>query len=173
MAVFPIRRFGDPVLRRAAAEVAKVDDAIRKLIRDMNDTMLDAPGVGLAAPQIGVSKRVIVWSHEEEQGALVNARVLERRGNIEAEEACLSLPGLVYPVTRAEWIRVEGLNEFGDQSSFEKEGFVARIIQHEVDHIDGILFIDRLPPKLQREARRVLREQATSGAELPRSGAPL
>lgn len=163
MAVFSIRTFGDPVLRRKADEVKAVDDSIRKLIADMTDTMLDAPGVGLAAPQIGVSKRVIVWKYEDDEGALANPRVVERHGEEEGNEACLSLPGLSYPVMRAVWVRVEGLTVAGDQTSIEAQGWTARILQHEVDHTEGVLFIDRLPRDLQRQAKRQLREQALTG----------
>src|SRR5438094_5150885 len=113
MAVFPIRLFGDPVLREQAAEVTEVDDAIRKLIRDMRDTMRDAPGVGLAANQIGVLRRVVVWSFEGDEGALVNPRIVEQEGSWEAEEACLSLPGLSYPVVRAQQVKGEGLDRKG------------------------------------------------------------
>lgn len=162
MAVFPIRLFGDPVLRQRAADVPEVDDSIRKLIRDMRDTMRDAPGVGLAANQIGVLRRVIVWSFEGDEGTLVNPRIVEKEGSVEGEEACLSLPGLSYPVLRAERVRVEGLDRKGRLTEIEAEDMTARILQHEIDHIDGVLFIDHLPPELQREARRLLRE-ATEG----------
>jgi peptide deformylase len=160
MAVFPIRYWGDPILRHEATEVEAVDDPVRKLIRDLRETMAAAPGVGLAAPQIGVSKRVIVWRYEEDDGVLVNPRVVEHGGREEGEEACLSVPGLAYPVVRAEWVRVEGLGESGDEVVVSASGWTARILQHEIDHTNGILFIDRLSPELQREARRRLREQA-------------
>jgi peptide deformylase len=160
MAVFPIRLFGDPVLRQRAAEVSDVDDTIRKLIRDMRDTMRDAPGVGLAANQIGVLRRVVVWSFEGDEGALVNLRIVEQEGSWEADEACLSLPGLSYPVVRAQRVKVEGLDRKGGQVELDAEDMPARILQHEIDHIDGVLFIDHLPPELQREARRLLREAA-------------
>ncbi|MGH2767391.1 MAG: peptide deformylase [Actinomycetota bacterium] len=158
MAVFPIRLFGDPVLRQRCADVPSVDEAVRKLMHDMTDTMVGAPGVGLAAPQIGVLRRVIVWRNGDDHGALANARVLAVRGAVEAEEACLSLPGIRYPVVRAEWIRFEGLNDSNELVELEAEEFTARIIQHEIDHTEGILFTDRLPPDLRRDARRQLRE---------------
>ena len=160
MAIFPIRLFGDPVLRQEAPEVTGVDDAIRKLIRDMNDTMHEAPGVGLAANQIGVLRRVIVWSYEGDEGALINPRITDRSGAVEGDEACLSLPGLTYPVVRAERIHVEGLDRKGKPAEFDAEDMTARILQHEIDHINGVLFIDHLPAELQREARRRLREAA-------------
>jgi peptide deformylase len=172
MAIFPIRLFGDPVLRQQAAEVAEVDDTIRKLIRDMRDTMRDAPGVGLAANQIGVLRRVIVWSFEDDEGALVNPRVVASEGAVEGDEACLSLPGLSYPVVRAERVRVEGLDRKGRFTELEAEGMTARILQHEIDHINGVLFIDHLPPELQREARRLLRE-AADGLVPPASRGPV
>lgn len=171
MAVFPVRTFGDPVLRLRGDEVGKVDDAVRKLIRDLKDTMLDAPGVGLAAPQIGVSKRVIVWKYEDGEGALADPKVADSRGEVEGDEACLSLPGLAYPVLRAEWVLVTGLDPSGNIVEVEAEGWTARILQHEIDHVDGILFIDRLPKDLQREAKRRLREQALTGVVPPRAAA--
>lgn len=160
MAIFPIRIFGDPVLRQKAAPVAGLDDSVRKLMADMRDTMRDAPGVGLAANQIGVARRVIVWEHEEDSGALANPQIVDRGGRVEDEEGCLSLPGLRYPVVRAQWVRVEGFDDRGEMVRLEAEDLVARIFQHEIDHLDGVLFIDHLPPDLQREARRLLREQA-------------
>jgi peptide deformylase len=159
MAVFPIRKFGDPVLRSRASEV-DVDDSVRKLMRDLEETMEHASGAGLAAPQIGVSKRVFFWRYEEGRGALANPWITDRRGEVEGEEACLSLPGLLYPVMRSEWIRVEALDESGEKISFETADWPARIMQHEIDHLDGVLFIDRLPPDLARQAKRALREQA-------------
>lgn len=159
MPIFPIRLFGDPVLRQKAPSVPIVDESVRKLIRDMRDTMEDAPGVGLAANQVGVLKRVIVWDHDGDTGALINPEIVDRGGSAEDEEGCLSLPGLRYPVVRAQWIRVEGLDADGKPVRREAEDLVARIFQHEIDHLNGVLFIDHLPSELQREARRLLREQ--------------
>lgn len=164
MAVFPVRRFGDPVLRKPAGEVTSIDSSIEKLVRDLRDTMADAAGVGLAAPQIGVSKRVIVWRTEDDEGALVNPLIADSRGEVEGEEGCLSIPGLYYPVRRAEWVEVHGIHVDGRSAKFEASGFMARVIQHEIDHLDGILFIDRLQADVAREAKRLLREQAFSGA---------
>ncbi|MGH2717916.1 MAG: peptide deformylase [Actinomycetota bacterium] len=166
MAVLPIRTFGDPVLRRRAAEISAVDEAVRKLMHDMSDTVIDAPGVGLAAPQIGVPRRVIVWTYEGDRGALANPTIIEQHGQDEADEACLSLPGLTYPVTRALTVRVMGLNDRGERVEREFTDWTARIMQHEIDHLDGVLFIDRIAPDLAREARRRLREAALSGVPL-------
>ncbi|HVE77184.1 MAG TPA: peptide deformylase [Actinomycetota bacterium] len=168
MAVFPIRQFGDPVLRTPAAEVNHVDDSIRKLISDMRDSMrATGIGVGLAAPQIGVSRRVIVWDYQESKGALINPRITARRGEVEDLESCLSLPGLAFPVVRAEWVTAEGLDEEGRPIEVEEEDMVARILQHETDHIDGVLFIDRLTTEHQKEAKSLLIEQSMGGAARP------
>ena len=166
MAVLPIRTFGDPVLRRRAAEVSQVDDAVRKLMHDMADTVIDAPGVGLAAPQIGVPRRVFVWNYEGFKGALANPCIVEEHGQEEGDEACLSLPGLSYPVLRAGRVKVAGLNDRGDRVEFTVDDWTARIFQHEIDHLDGVLFIDRIAPDLQREARRKLRVVALTGIPL-------
>lgn len=166
MSVFPVRKFGDPVLRKPAAKVEAVDNGVRKLISDMRETMMDEAGVGLAAPQIGVSKAVIVWEFQEDIGALADPRIVDRKGQIEGEESCLSIRGLIYPVMRSEWVRVDGIDPSGQQVSIERSGWVARILQHEIDHTEGILFIDRLTPELQRDARKTLREQALGFAEV-------
>lgn len=173
MAIFPIRLFGDPVLRLPATEVEQFDEGLRKLIADMTETMIEAPGVGLAAPQIGVSKRVIVWKEDETHNSLVNGKILDRKGSIEDEEACLSIPGLSYPVSRAQWVRVEGLDASGNRVELEAEDMAARVLQHEIDHTDGILFIDHLPQDLLKEAKRALREQALAGVPASVSGPTL
>jgi peptide deformylase len=165
MAVLPIRQYPDPVLREPAAAVGAVDDDVRKLIADMEATMRAAPGIGLAAPQVGVQRRVLVYalSEEEEVTAVVNPSITEREGEVTDEEGCLSIPGLSYPVKRAQRVVVEGLDSDGKKIAIEAEDLEARVIQHEVDHLDGVLFIDRIDPDLQREARRELRERAMGG----------
>lgn len=163
MAIFPIRIFGDPVLRSRANEVETVDESVAKLMDDMIQTMRAAPGVGLAAPQIGILRRVIVWENEDESGALADPVIIERRGSIVEEEACLSLPGLGYPVERAQWVKVKGFDRSNNIAEVEGEDLTARIFQHEIDHLDGVLFIDHLPPDLQKEAKRKLREQTMTG----------
>jgi peptide deformylase len=173
MALLPIRLFGDPVLRSRAREVAAVDDAVRDLMRSMEETMKAAPGVGLAAPQVGVQRRVIVWEHEEVRGALANPVIVGQEGEVEGEEACLSLPGLVYPVVRSEWVRVEGLDPSGRPLEVEAWEWMARILQHEIDHLNGVLFIDRLPRTLRREAMAKLREQVLDGPVKAESGSTL
>lgn len=162
MAILPIRLYPDPVLREAAASVTDFDESVRKLVSDMTETMRDAPGVGLAAPQVGVQRRVLVYSVgvEEPVHALVNPEITERWGEQVGEEGCLSIPGLTYPVTRAERVTVRAQDERGEPVSLDVEEFEARVIQHEVDHLDGVLFLDRLDPDERREALRILRERA-------------
>ena len=144
-----ILTYPDPFLSTKAAPVARMDDSVRKLIDDMFETMYAATGVGLAAPQIGVGRRVIVVDvspveKEIPPMALVNPEIVSRRGMVEATEGCLSVPGVEGVVARPESVTVKGLNELGDPVKFEAEGLLARALQHEIDHLDGVLFIDRL-----------------------------
>jgi peptide deformylase len=160
VAILPIRLYGDPVLRTRASELDELDRRARRLMNNMTDTMKEAPGIGLAAPQVGVLKRIIVWENEDDSGALANPVILERDGMVEGDEGCLSMPGITYPVIRSEVILVEGVDDKGDTVRFETRDLTARIIQHEIDHLDGILFIDHLPPDLRSEALGILRELA-------------
>ncbi|HVL65120.1 MAG TPA: peptide deformylase [Actinomycetota bacterium] len=161
MAILPIRKFGDPVLRQKAREVEAITDLHRALITNMLETMRDAPGVGLAAPQVGVLERIFVWEVEDAWGAVINPRITARGDETEVDaEGCLSLPGLVYPVERSTAVRLEGLDERGETVAIEAEGLQAVVFQHELDHLDGVLFIDRLPPELKKEALRTLRDAA-------------
>lgn len=142
--------YPDPVLLGKSAPVPRVTDAVRELVRDMFETMRAANGIGLAAPQVGVGKRVIVVDVspvEPEQGplALVNPVIAARRGAVEGTEGCLSVPGVEGIVPRAEWVAVNGLTEAGEPVRIEAAGILARALQHEIDHLDGILFIDRIP----------------------------
>lgn len=161
MAVLTIRTFGDPVLRQKARAVDDVDDVHHRLSEDMLETMRVAPGVGLAAPQVGVLERIFTWEVEDEFGTIINPVITKRsRKMYTDEEGCLSLPGLVYPVERHSGVRVEGLDEDGQPLEIDAEEHLARVFQHEIDHLDGVLFIDRLPDDLRREARRLLADQA-------------
>jgi len=161
VAVLRIRTFGDPVLRQKAPETGPVDELHRKLTGDMIDTMREAPGVGLAGPQVGVLERIFVWEVEGEHGAVINPVILERsRETVTEEEGCLSLPGLYYPVERAARVVMEGIDETGAPVRFEAEDLLARVCQHEIDHLDGILFIDRLPDGLRKDALTRLRTEA-------------
>lgn len=161
MAILPIRTFGDPVLRQRAAEIERVDGSHARLGADMIETMRDAPGVGLAGPQVAILQRIFVWEVEEEHGIFVNPVVVSRSSRtFTDEEGCLSLPGLMYPVERAFAVTVEALDEHCEPVHVEAEDHLARIFQHEIDHLDGVLFIDRLPDDLRRDALRTLRDQS-------------
>ena len=161
MATLRIRTFGDPALRQRAREVEAVTDLHRRIIEDMYETMRDAPGVGLAGPQVGVMERIFVWEVDDRHGAVINPVIASRSADeVEGDEGCLSLPGLYYPVTRAERVVVEGIDADGGPVVLEADDLLARVCQHEIDHLDGILFIDRLPDDLRKAALRTLREQA-------------
>lgn len=160
MAVLPIKVFGDPVLRSAASPVAAFDESLLRLVEDMLETMDAAPGVGLAAPQVGVPRRVFTFDSGEVRGAMANPTIVWRSEETqEGEEGCLSLPGVYFPVVRAMHVRVEGADPAGAPVSYEGSGLLARIFQHEIDHLDGILFVDRLDAEHKREAMRLIREQ--------------
>jgi peptide deformylase len=142
--------YPDPFLLKKAAPVSRVDEKVRELIRDMFETMRAASGVGLAAPQLGVGKRVIVVdiSHVEKEVAplaLVNPEIVESRGLEEGTEGCLSLPGIEGVVPRAGFVLVKARDEQGRPVQLTAHGFLARALQHEIDHLDGVLFIDRIP----------------------------
>ena len=173
MAILPIRKFGDPALRQQAGRIERVTDLHRRLATDMLETMRDAPGVGLAAPQVGVLERIFVWEVGDEHGVVVNPEIVTRSDEMEAgEEGCLSLPGLYYPVERAVRVRVEGTDLEGNAVVLEADELLARVCQHEIDHLDGVLFIDRLPEDTRREALGILRDQAL-GLPTPQHPAPL
>ena len=144
-----ILTYPDPFLSTKAAPVARMDDKVRKLIDDMFETMYAASGVGLAATQVGDGRRVIVVDvspveKEIPPMALVNPEIVARRGMCEASEGCLSVPGVEGIVARPQFVTVKGLNELGDAVRFEAGGLLARAVQHEIDHLDGVLFLDRL-----------------------------
>jgi peptide deformylase len=166
MAIREIRLFPDPVLREKAQPVDVVDDDVRRLVADMGETMRNAPGVGLAAPQVGIPKRIVVFSPSEEEPitALINPEILSSDGEQTDVEGCLSMPGIGYEVTRANHVIVKGLDARGEPIEIDASEFVARILQHEIDHLDGILFIDRIDPDLRKEALKELREAIASGA---------
>lgn len=159
MAILPIRIFGDPVLREPSRPVERFDDALRRLADDMLETMYDAPGVGLAAPQIGRSLRLFVFDVGEGPGVVANPTLSGLEGEQEAEEGCLSVPGLYFPVKRAMHARVDGVDLSGKPVSHEGEELIARMLQHECDHLDGKLLIHRLERAEHRQAMARIREQ--------------
>jgi peptide deformylase len=149
MTVRPIRYLGDPVLRRPAKKVSRVDDSIRRLIEDMIESMYAANGVGLAAPQIGVGLRVVVIGiPDEDPFALINPVVVRRSGERRVDEGCLSVPGFRGQLTRSERVVVKALNEQGREFRVKAEGdLLAQALEHETDHVNGILYVDRLDSK--------------------------
>jgi peptide deformylase len=160
MAIFPIRVFPDPVLRADAEEVTEFDAALHRLAEDMIETMYDAPGVGLAAPQIGISKRIFVADAGDGPFVMVNPRIVTTEGKWRFEEGCLSVPGRYWSVTRAEFARADGLDLDGRPVTFEGDELLGRVLQHEVDHLSGILLLERLPKRVRKAALKELREES-------------
>jgi peptide deformylase len=164
VAVQPIRLFGDPVLTSSADEVRTYDKELRTLVKDLTDTMLDAPGAGLAAPQIGVSLRVFTYDVEDSLGHLINPVIgVLSDEEQDGDEGCLSFPGLTFPTKRRQRVVASGYNMHGDPVTIEGSALLARCIQHEVDHLDGVLFIDRMDPEQRKLAMKAIREAEWSG----------
>lgn len=176
MALLEILTFPDPRLAKKAKDVEVVDDETRQLVDDMFETMYDAEGVGLAAPQVGVLKRIIVVDcaardadeerplQAKEPHAIINPKVVERDGKLVWEEGCLSVPGYTDEVERAAHIRVEGLDRDGNPLSMECEGLLAVCIQHEIDHLEGVLFVDRLSRLKSSMVKKKLKKRAQEAA---------
>ena len=167
MAVQPIRLFGDPVLTSRAVEVVDFDKELRRLVEDLTDTMRDAPGAGLAAPQIGIGLRVFTWYVDGEVGHLVNPDLSLSDEEQDGPEGCLSIPGLTFDCTRAMSVVAKGWNMYGEPVAVEGSAKLARAIQHETDHLDGILFIDRLDREARKAAMRAIREAEWFGTPAP------
>jgi len=167
VSVKPIRLFGDPVLRTAADPVRDFDAELRKLVKDLTDTMMDAPGAGLAAPQIGVGLRVFTYFVDDELGHLINPALDLSEEQDTDDEGCLSFPGLSFPTKRAWGTVAKGFNMYGDPVTLEGTERMARCFQHETDHLDGVLFIDRLDPEQKKLAMRAIREAEWSGVAMP------
>ena len=143
MAVLPIRKIGDPVLRSKSNEVKNINEKTKQLIENMIDSMEAADGIGLAAPQIGILQRVIVVKVEDDLRILINPSVIVKEGEALAEEGCLSVPGRTGIVKRAEKATIEGVNENSEEVKYKLEGLKARAFLHEIDHLDGTLFVDK------------------------------
>ena len=167
MPIKDIRLFGDPVLRTPAAEVVDFDKELRILVKDLEDTMMDAPGAGLAAPQIGVSLRVFTYWVDDVLGHLVNPVLDLSEEEDEDEEGCLSFPGLSFPTTRAWSVVAKGQDMHGEPVTIEGTELLARCVQHETDHLDGILFIDRLDREQRKLALKAIREAEWAGGTAP------
>jgi peptide deformylase len=163
MPIQEIRHFGDPVLVTPASQVVDFDKELRLLVRDLTETMLDAPGAGLAAPQIGVPLRVFVWDVDGELGHLINPSLDLSSEMQEGDEGCLSFPNLVYQTPRSMRAVAKGFNMHGEPIIVEGTELLARALQHETDHLDGILFIDRLSPEDRKAAMKEIRESEWFG----------
>jgi peptide deformylase len=168
MAVLNVRLYGDPVLRKVAEPVAVVTPEIRKIIEDMVDSMWNQVGIGLAAPQVGISLRIVVMDDGKGGArALVNPVITDRRGTVREEEGCLSLPGIFADIERSKWIRVQALDGDGVPISFEAQGLQAKVVQHEIDHLDGMLFIDRLPPVTRDRIKKRIQKEGLARSARP------
>ncbi len=171
MAILTILEFPDDRLRKKAAPVAVVDESIKRLVDDMFETMYAAPGVGLAATQVNVQKRVVVIDVSEEKNTpvcLINPEIVEKLGSEEMDEGCLSVPGVFEKVTRAETVKVRALDRNGDSFELEADGLLAVCIQHEIDHLDGKLFVDYLSPlKRQLIRKKLKKDQRQRGSQQP------
>ncbi len=178
MACLPILEYPDPRLRTRAAPVAEVDDETRALVADMLETMYAAPGIGLAATQVDVHERVLVMDISDERDeplCLINPEILSQEGSVSYEEGCLSVPGAFETVSRSERISVKALDENGETQEFDAEGLLAICIQHEIDHLEGKLFVDylsalkraRLKKKVVKKAKRETGEGDLSHRSAP------
>ena len=168
MAGYDIRIFGDPVLRQRAHDVDHVDGKLACLVKDMIQTMYDAPGLGLAAPQVGVQKRLFVYDLQDGKGAktLINPVIKESVGEWSYDEGCLSVPGLSWEIVRPKEIHLVGLDLDGNDVDIEADELLARLFQHELDHLDGTLLIDHLDEDQRKEAMKALRNRIV-GADAP------
>ncbi|PWJ25333.1 peptide deformylase [Branchiibius hedensis] len=167
MSITDIRIFGDPVLRQPAAEVTVFDKELRQLVKDLTDTMMDAPGAGLAAPQIGVSLRVFTYYIDGQLGHLINPDLSLSVEQQIGDEGCLSLPGLVFETPRALRTVARGFDMYGEPITIEGTDLMARCLQHETDHLDGIIFIDRLDYETKRLAMKATRNAQWTGQDVP------
>lgn len=161
VAAYTIRVYGDPVLKQMAAPVENIDGALKALADAMVDTMYAAPGLGLAAPQVGVQKRLFVYDLQEGEGpqTLVNPVISESRGEWTYEEGCLSVPGLYFPIVRPKEVHLTGFDLDGNEVSIEADELMARLFQHELDHLDGTLLLEHLDSDQRKAALRELRQR--------------
>ena len=172
MSIQPIRHFGDPVLVTPASPVVDFDKELRKLVADLTETMINAPGAGLAAPQIGVPLRVFTWDVDGVLGHLINPSLDLSDEQQDGDEGCLSFPDLVYPTRRAMRAVAKGFNMHGEPILVEGSELLARALQHETDHLDGILFIDRLSSEDRKLAMKEIRDSDWFGLATEQGNIP-
>jgi peptide deformylase len=169
MASYRIRLFGDPVLKQPAVEITNIDGRLVKLSEDMVVTMHQAAGLGLAAPQVGVQKRLFVYQmgEDDEPAVLINPTISETRGEWEFEEGCLSLPGLYFPIVRPKEVHLTGFDLQGREVSIEADELLARMFQHELDHLEGRLLLEYLDKDQRKSAMKELRRRDFEGDRSP------
>ena len=160
MSSYAVRTYGDPVLRQVAKPVEDVDGALVKLVDDMVETMYEAVGAGLAAPQVGVQRRLFVYELDDGPKAIINPEIVESSGELYHDEACLSIPGLRIGILRPETVLLKGYDLDGNELTIEADDFMGRMFQHEVDHLDGVLMVERLDDEMRKQALRILRDRA-------------
>ena len=158
-APYDIRRIGDPVLRQRANEITEVDGKLVQLAEDMVETMYAAPGVGLAGPQVGVQKRIFVYDVGDGPQTIINPEIVESDGEWAYEEGCLSIPGLAFELVRPKQVHLRGYDLDGNELSIEADELLARCFQHELDHLDGILYIDRLSDSDWKTTQKIARKR--------------
>jgi peptide deformylase len=171
--MYPLRLFGDPVLKQRARDVEEIDGDLVTLVHGMYETMDLEDGIGLAAPQVGVRKRLFTFDLHEGDGpdVVINPEIVERDGEVLSEEGCLSVPGYRFEVVRSETVTMRGLDLDGNEVVMEGDDLLARMIQHEIDHLDGVLLLDRVEPDVRREALREMRTRELGAtATTPRTG---
>jgi len=154
---YAIRTFGDPVLKAVAEPVSNIDEKLVRLTDEMFEVMYNAPGIGLAATQIGVQRQVFVYDIDEERKVILNPQIIESSGEWVYDEGCLSIPGLYVEMLRPKRVLVRGINLDGNQVEFEADELLARLFQHEIDHLNGVLMFDRMTPDQRREAVKLYR----------------
>ena len=170
MPPYTIRLFGDPVLKQKAAEITDVDGNLARLADDMIVTLHEAAGLGLAAPQVGVQRRMFVYHMQDDPDpkVIINPTISEARGEWTYEEGCLSVPGLSWEIVRPKEVHLTGYDLDGNEVSLEADEITARLFQHELDHLDGVLLLERLDPDTRKQALRTLREINLNGGLIAR-----
>ncbi|MGH9025146.1 MAG: peptide deformylase [Acidimicrobiia bacterium] len=170
MTAYVVRQFGDPALKQRAREVTELDGRLAALAETMYETMYEAVGIGLAAPQVGVRKRLFTYDVGEGPHAIVNPEIVDASGEWTFEEGCLSVPGLHFDIVRPKLVTLRGVDLDGNQVVIEGDELLGRLFQHEIDHLDGVLLLDRLDDDTRRQALRELRERDLAGAPIPTPG---